>query len=172
VKKQTLSNSLLFWLGKIKKVDPHPPRPNYPATLLPTCRARSFSARPWRALPPRYLALPVKASTPAGHLLHQAGHLLLPSRLIFHSVCMTHVVFVNTLHDNYLVKFLLAFMLSDSIPCGIRLGTVEGQAIYPVHSATRKQGASTFRVCLVHSKFQKFYKISRHIESLDAYMEH
>jgi hypothetical protein len=68
---------------------------------------------------------------------------------------MTHVVVVNTLHDNYLVKFLLAFTLSDSIPCGIRLGTVEGQAIYPVHSATRKQGASAFRLCLVGKFFLK-----------------
>jgi hypothetical protein len=29
-----------------------------------------------------------------------------------------------------------------------------------------------FRQCLVPSKFQKFYKISRHIKSLDACMEH
>jgi hypothetical protein len=28
------------------------------------------------------------------------------------------------------------------------------------------------RVCLVASKFQKFYKISRHIEYLDACIEH
>jgi hypothetical protein len=57
---------------------------------------------------------------------------------------MTHVVFVNTLYDNYLVKILFAFTLSDSVPCGIILGTVEGQAIYPVHPATRKRGASAF----------------------------
>jgi hypothetical protein len=30
----------------------------------------------------------------------------------------------------------------------------------------------SLRVCLNPSKFQKFYKIFRHIESLDAYMEH
>jgi hypothetical protein len=29
-----------------------------------------------------------------------------------------------------------------------------------------------FRPCLVPSKFQKIYKISYHIESLDACMEH
>jgi hypothetical protein len=28
------------------------------------------------------------------------------------------------------------------------------------------------RVCSLPSKFQKIYKISRHIESLDGYMEH
>jgi hypothetical protein len=38
-----------------------------------------------------------------------------------------------------------------------------------VHPVIKK---NLLRVRLVYSKFQKFYKISRHIESLDAYMEY